>query len=266
MQSNHLRQVSAAAAKLGFKAVLLVKDMVPERTSSSHPHQITYSQLGNVQLSQLMSATREETSTPNLAEILGKKDVYWIPPGASLHPLGGLGYARWAFEIEAQEREMGVFFDSIVVALKGGSTLGGMVAGFVLAAEKLRQEQGESKRRRRLIGVQAGPMETEKMQELVLEIAQDTFEKIGGSSSKITKTDFELDDRWHGGSYGRLDNRTRENIKLAATKEALITDPVYSGKALSGVCEMVRAHELQGNVLFVHTGGVLSVNAYPDLK
>ncbi|KAB5575663.1 1-aminocyclopropane-1-carboxylate deaminase [Coniochaeta sp. 2T2.1] len=270
IQSNHVRQVTAAAAKLGLEAVLLIADLVPERTADSNGHKAQYEDLGNVQLTRLMSATHVDASEAALTRetLLQDGDAYWIPSGASTHPLGGLGYARWAFEVEEQEREMGTFFDVIVVALMSGSTLAGMVAGLKLAAKAraATQEGDVSPRKRRVIGVQAGPKDSKEMRQLVLQIARTTARKIGVDEEEITEDDFEIDSRWHAGAYGRLDERTRDSIKLAASMEGLITDPVYSGKALTAVCEMARTGEVQGNVLFVHTGGVLTLSAYPDLR
>jgi len=100
--------------------------------------------------------THEDAAKETLSEILKKVNGYWIPSGVSTHPLGGLGYARWAFEIEEQERDMHVFFDVIVVALMSGSSLTGIVAGMKLAA-KLKAQRGGVVKKRRIIGVQAGP-------------------------------------------------------------------------------------------------------------
>lgn len=266
IQSNHVRQVAAAGAKLGFKSVLIVADRVPERTASANSIiSKNYKEQGNVQLTDLMSATREIEPGTTAKELLNTSQAYWIPSGASTHPLGGLGYARWAFELMRKEEEMGVFFDSIIVPSMSGSTIGGMAAGFALA-EQIQKQKGETSRRRRLIGVAAGPKSKESFVELVSGIIKTAGTKIGLEDQGPADERFEVDLRWHGGGYGKLDDRTKERIKLAASTEGLITDAVYSGKALTGVCEMVEAGELEGNVLFVHTGGVLSLSAYPDLR
>lgn len=265
IQSNHVRQVTAAATKVGLKVVLLIKDLVPEKTSSSNPQRVEYTELGNVQLTHLMSAVHRDGSEESRAEVLQSLTGYWIPSGASTHPLGGLGYARWAFELEEQECKMGIFFDVIILALMSGSTLAGIVAGMKLL-DKIKAQSGAEVKKRRLIGVQAGPKEHVEMLELVLRIARTTAEKIGLPGHEITEADFEIDNRWHGGAYGRLDQRTREHVKLAASTEGLIVDPVYSGKAFTAMSEMTRAGEVKGNVLFVHTGGIMSLSAYPELR
>ncbi|KHO01500.1 1-aminocyclopropane-1-carboxylate deaminase [Metarhizium album ARSEF 1941] len=266
IQSNHARQVAAAAAKLDFKSVLVISDIVPGRSHGSDSHLCrSYNEQGNVQVTELMSAAREAHPAVTAKELLDTKRAYWIPSGASTHPLGGLGYAKWAFELAERERATGVFFDSIVLAVMSGSTLAGMVAGFALVDE-LQRQASKVPRRRRLIGVAAGPKSREDFVKLVSGIAETTGRKIGLDQPGFTENAFEVDLRWHGDAYGRLDDRTRKYIKLAATTEGLILDPVYSGKALTGVCGMVEAGELRGNILFVHTGGVLSLSAYPDMR
>lgn len=225
-----------------------------------------------MQLTHLMSATHAAPPPDaSAADVLENGLGYWIPSGASTHQLGGLGYARWALEITERECQMGIFFDVIVVAVMSGSTLAGMATGFKLARKIGRQQSGvateeEARRPRRIVGVAAGPKKDGELADLVLSIMHTTAPKVGLEEGDVTRNDFEIDERWHGDCYGRLDERTHEHIKLAASLEGLVTDPVYSGKALTGLCEMVRAGELQGNILFVHTGGVLSVSAYSDLR
>lgn len=179
-----------------------------------------YDKVGNIQLSRLMGATpRLEPSTfgiehkPTLANLTqevidsGGKP-YYIPAGASDHPLGGLGFARWAFEVEKQESEQGVFFDTIIVCAVTGSTFAGMIAGFKLI-EKI------AGKRRRIIGIDASakPKETRGH---VLRIARFTGVKIGLKEDDITEADVELDERYHDGCYGIPDEMTKEAMKFGA--------------------------------------------------
>jgi 1-aminocyclopropane-1-carboxylate deaminase len=108
---------------------------------------------------------------------------YYIPAGASDHPLGGLGFARWAFEVAEQEKALGVFFDVVIVCAVTGSTMAGMVAGF-----KLLEKMGG--RKRRVIGIDASakPQET---RDQVLRIAKFTSVKIGLGEDEITIADIE---------------------------------------------------------------------------
>src|SRR4029079_9297150 len=135
VQSNHTRQVAAVAARLGLGCVLVQEHWV------EWPDAV-YDKVGHILLSRIMGADvrlsaagldiglrqRWEEALASGEERGGKP--YAIPAGGSDHPLGGLGFARWADEVAAQERELGVFFDTVVVCSVTGSTQAGMVAGF----------------------------------------------------------------------------------------------------------------------------------------
>ncbi len=137
VQSNHTRQVAAVAARLGLKCVLVQEHWVEWDEAG-------YETVGNILLSRIMGAEVRldpagfdigirrswEEALRSVEETGGKP--YPIPAGASDHPLGGLGFARWAQEVAEQERELGVFFDTIIVCSVTGSTQAGMIAGFAL--------------------------------------------------------------------------------------------------------------------------------------
>jgi 1-aminocyclopropane-1-carboxylate deaminase len=182
---------------------------------------------------------------------------YYIPAGASDHPLGGLGFARWAFEVEGQEKEKGVFFDVVVVCAVTGSTFAGMVAGF-----KLAQKVNGSKPRK-VIGIDASAKPKQTFDQ-VLRIARNTGVTIGLSEDDIGPSDIILDERYHAGIYGIPDAETISAIKFGAETEGFITDPVYEGKSLAGMMDMIRKGEIaEGqNVLYAHLGGQLALNAY----
>src|SRR3954447_1648220 len=137
VQSNHTRQVAAVAAHVGLQCVLVQERWV------EWPDAV-YDKVGNILLSRIMGAdVRLDPSGFDIGfrkswedalasvEKSGEKP-YAIPAGASDHPLGGLGFARWADEVATQEQELDVFFDTIVVCSVTGSTQAGMVAGFAL--------------------------------------------------------------------------------------------------------------------------------------
>ncbi|KAG7133894.1 1-aminocyclopropane-1-carboxylate deaminase like protein [Verticillium longisporum] len=216
VQSNHTRQVTAVATKLGLRAAL----------------------------AELADAGRKP---------------YYIPAGASDHPLGGLGFARWAYEVEAQEKELGVFFDTVIVCAVTGSTMAGMVAGF-----KLAQKNGSPKRK--VIGIDASA-KVQQTFDQVLRIAKATGAKIGLEEGDITEADIILDDRYHAGVYGIPDQTTIDAMKFGASTEGFITDPVYEGKSLAGMMDIIRKGELAegSNVLYAHLGGQLALNAYSSL-
>ncbi|KAI0845646.1 putative 1-aminocyclopropane-1-carboxylate deaminase [Daldinia vernicosa] len=271
VQSNHTRQVAAVAAALGLQCALVQEHWVNLPPGS--PDEILYSSVGNIQLSRLMGAdARLEPATtfgiehkPTLAQLQAEltsagRKPYYIPAGASDHPLGGLGFARWAFEVEAQERATGIFFDTIIVCAVTGSTFAGMVAGFKLAQKKL------GSRKRRVIGIDASAKVKQTFDQ-VLRIVKATAVKIGLEESDITEEDIELDNRYHAGVYGIADEQTLDAIKFGAKTEAFITDPVYEGKSLAGMMDLIRKGEIGegSNVLYAHLGGQLALNAYPSI-
>ncbi|MGV9574608.1 pyridoxal-phosphate dependent enzyme, partial [Streptomyces nigra] len=183
---------------------------------------------------------------------------YAIPAGASDHPLGGLGFAGWAYEVAEQERESGVFFDTVVVCSVTGSTQAGMVAGFAALEEA-------GGRPRRVIGVDASakPAETRAQ---IARIADRTGRLIG-VGRELTEADVELDERYHAGTYGIPDDTTLDAMRLAARTEGMVTDPVYEGKSMAGMIDLVRRGEIgpDSTVLYAHLGGQPALNAYSAL-
>jgi 1-aminocyclopropane-1-carboxylate deaminase len=225
-----------------------------------------YHSLGNVQLNEILGAETFPVSTAEdtvLQQLRSKgKKPYAIPSGASSHPLGGLGYARWAFEVLEQEAQLSVTFDTIVVTIGSGSTVAGMIAGF-----KLAQKQGLIAKPRRLVGFSIMGKSNEVVREMVLDIARTTAEKIGLKREDITGGELEIDDSFLGEAYGVLDERTVEGVKTMARAEGILTDPVYTGKAITGLIHTAKAGAYSGsNVLFCHTGGQVALSAYPALR
>src|SRR3954451_224047 len=171
VQSNHTRQVAAAAARTGLGCVLVQESWVdwPD---------VVYDRVGNIQLSRIMGADVrlvqsefgigfKESWEQALQDVRDAGGTpYAIPAGASDHPLGGMGFAGWADEVAAQEAELGVFFDTIVVCSVTGSTQAGMIAGFA-----------GQERERRVLGID-GSARPEETRDQVARIARDTAEKI----------------------------------------------------------------------------------------
>ncbi|KAJ3994735.1 tryptophan synthase beta subunit-like PLP-dependent enzyme [Lentinula boryana] len=277
IQSNHTRQVAAVAAKYGLKVKLVQENWV------DYPSPI-YSKIGNIQLSRLMGADphldyqstfgieHKPTTASLTAQVVSEGGKpYYIPAGASDHPLGGLGFARWSFEVYAQEKELGIFFDTVVVCAVSGSTLAGMVAGFKLLAKTF-PEDGERLKRRKVIGIDASAKPSETRAQ-VMRIAKVTAEKVGLGEDEIREEDIILDERYHAGAYGIPDKQTIEAIRYGARMDAFITDPVYEGKSLAGMIDMIRKGEIcpqdgeeSTNVLYAHLGGQPALNVYWDME
>jgi 1-aminocyclopropane-1-carboxylate deaminase len=263
VQSNHTRQVAAVAARVGLKCVLVQESWV------DWPDAV-YDKVGNILISRLAGADVrlvkagfgigfKESWEAALAEIEARGGKpYAIPAGASDHPLGGLGFAGWAEEVAAQEAELGVFFDTVVVCSVTGSTQAGMVAGFAKLEE-------DGARPRRVLGVDASAKAAETRDQ-VLRIAQRTGQLIG-LRRRLTLDDVELDERYHAGVYGIPDETTIRAMETAARTEGMIADPVYEGKSMAATIDLVGRREIDpsSTVLYAHLGGQPALNGYSAL-
>lgn len=256
VQSNHTRQVAAVAAHLGLKCVLVQEHWVDWEETN-------YEKTGNILLSRIMGA--EVRLDPAGFDIGFRKsweeaiaDVvtrggkpYAIPAGASDHPLGGHGFAGWAFEVEDQERDLGITFDNVIVCSVTGSTQGGMIAGFA-----------HSGRAESVIGIDASAT-VEKTWAQIKRIASRTAAAIN-LGRELLDSEIVLLDRWHDGIYGVAGPRTIEAIRLAGSLEGMITDPVYEGKSMAAMIDLVREGFFKdgSRILYAHLGGQPAINGY----
>ncbi len=262
-QSNHTRQVAAVAAHLGLKCRLVQEKWVPWDDPVND-------KVGNILLSRMMGADARldphgfdigirDSWKEALREVEESGGTpYPIPAGASEHPLGGVGFANYAFELAEQEKALGVHFDTIVVCTVTCSTHAGMVAGFA-ALEDLTGV------RRRVIGIDASAT-LEKTRGQLERIARNTAEVIE-LGRDLRDDEFTLLDGWAGDLYGVPVDSTMEAMRLGAELEAMITDPVYEGKSLAGLIDLVRTADIpkDSTVLYAHLGGQPALNAYHSL-
>jgi 1-aminocyclopropane-1-carboxylate deaminase len=259
VQSNHTRQVAAAASHVGMKCVLVQESWV----DWSDP---VYDKVGNILLSRILGADIRMVSegfgigfTASWEQALTDVEAaggkpYPIPAGASDHPLGGLGFANWAQEVAEQERALGLFFDTIIVCSVTGSTQAGMIAGFAAQV-----------RPRQVIGIDASAKPAETLDQ-VTRIARQTAELID-IGRELRSDEIVLDARYHAGTYGIADDATVEAIERGARLEGMITDPVYEGKSLAGMIDMITRKEIdpKSKVLYAHLGGQPALNGYSSL-
>ncbi len=258
-QSNHTRQVAAVAAHLGLRARLVQERWVdwPDAVNDK---------VGNILLSRIMGA--EVTLDPSGFGI-GIKDSweraleevresggrpYAIPAGASEHPYGGLGFVAWADEVEQQERELGIFFDTVVVCAVTGSTHAGMIAGFA----------GQD-RPRRVIGIDASA-EPEETRQQVERIARHTADLVG-LGRDLRDDEITVLEGWAGERYGIPVQSTVDAIRLSGRLEGMIIDPVYEVKSMAGLVDLVTSGEIGpgSTVLYAHLGGQPALNAYSGI-
>lgn len=256
VQSNHTRQVAAVAAKIGMKCYLVQESWVPFQDA-------VYDRVGNILMSRVMGAEINlveegfdigirESWERALEDVKAKGGKpYAIPAGASVHKYGGLGYVGFAEEVRQQEADLGFKFDFIIVCTVTGSTHAGMLVGFA-----------KDGRARNVIGIDASAT-PEQTKTQVHSIAQNTAELVE-LGREITADDVVLVEDYAYPAYGIPSEATNEAIRLCARMEGMMTDPVYEGKSMQGLIDLVRKDYFPdgSKVLYAHLGGVPAINAY----
>lgn len=255
IQSNHTRQTAAAAAKVGLKCALLhcawTKDAGPN-----------YRSVGNVLLSHLMGADLyvDETERPiedqgPLNEFMRRlmadgHTPYLIAGGGSEHRLGCLGYINCAAELAMQSSEHGQTFDYLVHCTGSSSTQAGLLAGFAALGV-----------RTRIIGV-SDDDEVEIKKARVLHLANAALHTLG-FDVRIAEPDVEVISA-NDNAYGVADDDIISGIRLLASKEGLIADPVYEGRAVRGLLRLADEGRFKSSdsILLMHLGGSPAIHAY----
>ena len=252
-QSNHARQTAAFAAKLGMGCHILLED----RTGSNDAN---YNGNGNVLLDHLHGATTSkraggadmaaemEAVAANL-RAQGRK-VYIIPGGGS-NATGALGYVNCAFELVSQANDRGLVIDHLVTATGSAGTQAGLITGLkaINAGIPLLG-----------MGVRAPK---DKQEENVFNLALKTAEKLG-CPDVVKRGDVIADTSYVGAGYGIPRADTLEAIRMFAELEAILLDPVYSGKAAAGLIDYCRKGRFKKGerVVFLHTGGSAALFGY----
>jgi L-cysteate sulfo-lyase len=255
VQSNHVRQTVAVAAKLGLKCTALLEHRVQTNDSD-------YNDGGNVLLDRLMGATIEYrpggTDMQAAIEEVGARlkeagEVPYVIPGGGSNTTGALGYANVALELMSQANDLGLRIDRVVHATGSAGTQAGLVAGFEALNSGIRVLG---------IGVRAPK---DKQEANVYKLAQATAEKIGVRGG-IRREAVEANCDYVGAGYGIPTEGMAEAVTLLARTEAIFLDPVYSGKAMAGLIDLIRKGSFRKdeNVVFLHTGGQVGLFAYAD--
>ncbi|TAL87930.1 MAG: D-cysteine desulfhydrase [Candidimonas sp.] len=255
VQSNHARQTIAAAARVGMKCKILLEQRVPNETED-------YKQSGNVMLDLLMggkivarlpSGTDMQQSMETLAtELRNSGSKPYVIPGGGSTPVGALGYVACAQELLAQSFETGIRIDHVVHATGSAGTQAGLVVG-LRASNSGIPVYGVSVRAPK-----------QKQEENVWKLVQSTMDYMGLPISSIERADVVANSDYVGDGYGIPTDSMIEAVRLNAELEALLLDPVYSGKGMAGLIDLVRkGHFKKGeNVVFIHTGGSVGLFGY----
>lgn len=246
-QTNHGRQTAALAAKYGLKCAILAVDEYPgELTANMLLDRLFGCELylkkpdgrpGSVQMDELIESVTAKY------EAEGKK-VYFIPMGGS-NALGALGYYDCAVELDRQAEEMGLEGARVIDTVGSTGTFAGLYAGLKDIRSSLH-----------LTGVAIMPFgqkSFDRLEEHLKEI-RDTY----GMEFEVDQTDFDIETGYVRGGYNLPSSEVREAVVLMASKEGILMDPCYTGKAFAGVMDMVREGKIrQGEkVIFIHTGGM----------
>ena len=255
VQSNFVRLTAAAAAQLGLECHIQLEDRVPGADPA-------HKRSGNVLLDKLMGATLhhysfgegEAGADRRIAELttelrVAGRNPYQISLASEHKPLGALGYVRAAAELLAQCDESGVDFDEVVVPSGSGHTHAGLlfglkalgfdgrVTGVCVRRDAVQQRSRIDSHCRQIAGL--------------LDVC-----------SPVTLTDIHLLEDFLAPGYGHLNDATLEAIQLGARTEALMLDPIYTGKAMAGFIARVRELGAGRSAVFVHTGGLPVIFAY----
>lgn len=264
VQSNHARQTAAACAAVGLPCHLVLT----RRVRWTHPG---YESSGNVLLDRLCGAV-VHTVEPADAQARAREILdhcrarglspYVIPTGGS-NPTGALGYVRCALELLEQSRELGFDLTDVVHASSSAGTQAGLLAGFAgllpVGVE-----------RPRVHGVNVYEREPQRLADAVLAMARTVLDlrlhagAAQPAATAIAPADVRLDSRHLGEDYGIPTPATLEAIRLAASTEGVLLDPVYSGKGFAGLLHGIRNGEFDGrsDVVFIHTGGAATLPVY----
>jgi D-cysteine desulfhydrase len=249
-QSNHCRQTAAAAAKAGLKCELILNGTKPDLAN------------GNFLLDELLGATSHWITRPQRVATLkglpeqlraqGRKP-YVIPVGGS-NGVGATGYVLAMLELAEQLRISKRSVDHIVFGTSSGGTQAGMVVGAKVAGLTAKLHG---------VGIDKDDRDLGPYEEELAQIANETAGYIG-CETRFTKADFNVVYGYVGGGYGVVGDLEREAIRLAASREGIILDPVYAGRAFGALVDLIRKGVFKRGetVLFWHTGGAPALFAY----
>jgi len=254
LQSNHARQTAALAARLGLGCVVLLENPL----ATNDPN---YLHNGNRLLLDLFDAKVElvenlDNADDQLHALAARlrnsgKKPYLVPIGGS-SPVGALGYVRAGLELAEQINQTGLEFAAVVLASGSAGTQSGLALGLCDALPNLP-----------VVGITVSRSE-EAQRPKVQGLAERTAELLGIALPDSFK--IELWDEYFAPGYGAPNAGTLSAIKLVASQEGLLLDPVYTGKAMSGLLDGIgRQRFNDGPIIFLHTGGAPALFAYPDI-
>ncbi|KHN91301.1 D-cysteine desulfhydrase [Pectobacterium actinidiae] len=256
-QSNHVRQTIAAAAKLGLKTKVLLEKRVEDYGED-------YQRSGNVLLDNLLggeiidhlpAGTDMQQAMETLAESLRKEGLKpYVIPGGGSSPVGALGYVACAEELLFQSSQQRLRIDHIVHATGSTGTQAGLVTGLVATNSQIP-----------LLGISVRAPKA-KQEENVYALAQRTWQLLG-IPGELPRSTVQVNSDYVGKGYGIPTEGTLEALRLLAQLEGILLDPVYSGKGMAGLIDLIRQGHFRAdeNIVFIHTGGSAGLFGYRQL-
>lgn len=255
LQSNHVRQTAAAACKLGMRCEVLLEHRIRE------PSEV-YTRSGNVFLDRIFGASIREFPGGTdfdralddvAAEVKANGGKPYIIPGGASNSIGALGYVNCAMELIAQANETGLVVDHLITATGSAGTQAGLVVGLKATSSDVP-----------LLGIGVSVPRTQQ-EEKVFALAEETAALIGAPGC-VAREDVVANCDYVGDGYGVPTEAMNDAVLLLARQEGLLFDPVYSGKALAGMIDLIHRGRFSksDNVVFLHTGGAAGLFAYED--
>ncbi|WP_233968287.1 D-cysteate sulfo-lyase [Pectobacterium polaris] len=256
-QSNHVRQTIAAAAKLGLKTKVLLEKRVEDYGED-------YQRSGNVLLDNLLggeiidhlpAGTDMQQAMETLAESLRKEGLKpYVIPGGGSSPVGALGYVACAEELLFQSSQQRLRIDHIVHATGSTGTQAGLVTGLTATHSQIP-----------LLGISVRAPKA-KQEENVYALAQRTWQLLG-IPGELPRSAVQVNSDYVGKGYGIPTDGTLEALRLLAQLEGILLDPVYSGKGMAGLIDLIRQGHFRAdeNIVFIHTGGSAGLFGYRQL-
>ncbi|WES67973.1 D-cysteine desulfhydrase [Superficieibacter sp. HKU1] len=253
-QSNHVRQTIAGAAKLGLKAKVLLEKRVTDFGED-------YQRSGNVQLDLLLGGDivahlpggtdMQQAMEEYAAELREEGHNPYVIPGGGSNAIGALGYAACAEELLYQSSQLRLRIDHVVHATGSTGTQAGLVAGFTATNSHIP-----------VLGISVRAPKA-KQEENVWNLASRTRELLGVPGDLPRETVVANSD-YVGDGYGLPTESMLEALRLLAQHEGILLDPVYSGKGMAGLIDLIRKGHFRkdDNVVFIHTGGSAGLFGY----
>ncbi|MCY1166189.1 L-cysteate sulfo-lyase [compost metagenome] len=252
-QSNHCRATLSASIKEGMKCRFVIEERVPDSyREDASGNNFLFRLMGVEAITVVPAGSNMMEAMQKVADDLAKQGRKgYIVPGGGSNAIGGLGYVACAQELQQQFFEQGVQIDKIVVGSGSSGTHGGLLAGFLGNRINIPIVG---------IGVSRDPVDQDP---LVHKEAQAVSDLLGLNMTVPREAVVSFGDWWRP-KYSVPNHAMVEAVQMLARTEAILLDPVYTGKIMAGLIGLARKGHFakNENVLFIHTGGAPSLHAY----